>query len=341
MPDADKLLVGHGCYNKPYSKGWAVYAFAGERIEDFSVLTRATTHRIKSSPAFSRDGKQIAFVSGHGTHRNIYVMNADGSNVRQLTHDYNENPQPAGKDLITMRFNGAPSFSPDGKRIIFKRSAVQRQKPKHLADPMEPSRWDIYEVEIATGRERRLTNFAFYGISEPFYLADGKRFIFSADFRTTHGPETGLTEKFHDTYRRNYGNNTIFIMDGEKNVLKPAFVNGNESSAPRVSSNDTILFTSTKKSKSRISYFYNEPFIYRDGKIRQLGESHIGLFTHAISPDGSLILYRSDRWHVVDRDGKKLKEVSIFEGSLDWLEKQKFKSSGSLPTAAKATGRSN
>ena len=53
-------------------------------------------------PAWSPDGKYIAFVSGPYFEPSIYLMDADGSNVRQLTY--------GGVD---------PAWSPDGKYIAF------------------------------------------------------------------------------------------------------------------------------------------------------------------------------------------------------------------------------
>jgi TolB protein len=56
-------------------------------------------------PAWSPDGKQIAFVSDRdGPQHNIYVMDADGGNVKQLTK---------GQE----KYCYAPAWSPDGKKI--------------------------------------------------------------------------------------------------------------------------------------------------------------------------------------------------------------------------------
>jgi TolB protein len=40
-----------------------------------------------SGPVWSPDGKQIAFNSDTNSNRDIYIMNADGSNSRRLTYD--------------------------------------------------------------------------------------------------------------------------------------------------------------------------------------------------------------------------------------------------------------
>ncbi|MFI5071274.1 MAG: TolB family protein [Terriglobales bacterium] len=44
------------------------------------------------SPAWSPDGRQIAFVSVNGDISDIFVMNADGSDVRQVTRAGSEHP---------------------------------------------------------------------------------------------------------------------------------------------------------------------------------------------------------------------------------------------------------
>jgi TolB protein len=56
-------------------------------------------------PVFSPDGTRIAFMSARDGNPEIYVMNADGSNVRRLTN------HPAG--------DGTPTWAPSGAQIAF------------------------------------------------------------------------------------------------------------------------------------------------------------------------------------------------------------------------------
>jgi TolB protein len=52
-------------------------------------------------PAWSPDGKRIAFTFADGTgDRDIYVMDADGSNVVQLTFDDGEDDSPCWSPVL-------------------------------------------------------------------------------------------------------------------------------------------------------------------------------------------------------------------------------------------------
>jgi CubicO group peptidase (beta-lactamase class C family) len=58
-----------------------------------------------TDPQWSPDGSQIAFASTRNGREDIYVMDADGSNVRRLTHH--------------SAVDADPTWSPDGTRIAF------------------------------------------------------------------------------------------------------------------------------------------------------------------------------------------------------------------------------
>ena len=67
--------------------------------------TDHTTYNWYQSPAWSPDGSKLAFVSDRDGPIELYVMNADGSDVTRLTHN--------------LGFEGEPAWSPDGARISF------------------------------------------------------------------------------------------------------------------------------------------------------------------------------------------------------------------------------
>jgi Tol biopolymer transport system component len=94
-------------------------------------LTDAKGYNAEGS--YSPDGKQIVFCSNRGGNLELYVMDADGKNVRQLTH-------------APGCYNGGPFFSPNGKRVIFR---SDREKPDHL---------QLYVINIDGSGERQLTS---------------------------------------------------------------------------------------------------------------------------------------------------------------------------------------
>ena len=83
---------------------WAIFVMNA----DGAQIDRITDFGENWDPAWSPDGTRIAFA----THRDfnpynteIYVMNADGSNLVQLTHN--------------TAIDGDPDWSPDGEKIVF------------------------------------------------------------------------------------------------------------------------------------------------------------------------------------------------------------------------------
>ena len=104
---------------------------------DIQNLT-PNTPGFDGNPNFSGDGKQIVFRSGRNGSIDLYLMNADGSNVRRLTND-------AANELF-------PVFSPTANQIAF---ASSRDNPKS----------DIFDVYLpdldaagSPGKIRRILN---------------------------------------------------------------------------------------------------------------------------------------------------------------------------------------
>lgn len=68
-------------------------------------LTHSPFYYDYQDPSWSPDGRQITFVADEAEDREVYVMNADGSNLRRLSRD--------------STFTFAPQWSPDGRQIAF------------------------------------------------------------------------------------------------------------------------------------------------------------------------------------------------------------------------------
>jgi len=74
------------------------------------------------NPSWSADGKKIVFASNRTGNSEIFIMNADGSQQRNLTKNATDCEGEIGDDLTTCEAqaeDGQPSFSPDGKQIVF------------------------------------------------------------------------------------------------------------------------------------------------------------------------------------------------------------------------------
>jgi len=138
-------------------------------------------------PFWSYDGKQIVYRAYHPqdekqkadylnllkqnlirpTTLEIWVMNADGSNKRQVTHN--------GKA------NFGPYFFPDGKRIIF---------ASNLDDP-KGRNFDLYSIKVdGTGQERITFNETFDGF--PMFSRDGKKLVFASNRNSAKQGDTNI-----------------------------------------------------------------------------------------------------------------------------------------------------
>lgn len=147
------------------------------------------THRPgpDGGPFFSWDGTQVAFrgkqLSPSGefddyrallkeglwrpTELEIFVMNRDGSSQRQVTK--------LGKA------NFAPSWHPDGKRLIF---------ASNIADPKGRD-FDVYLISLdGSGLERITYNDTFDGF--PMFSPDGKHLVFASNRNAKTEGETNV-----------------------------------------------------------------------------------------------------------------------------------------------------
>src|SRR5713226_8934701 len=179
-------------------------------------------------PFWAYDGKQIVYRAYHPqtekekadyvallkqnlirpTTLEIMVMNADGSNKRQVTH------------LNKASF--APYFFPDGKRIIF---------ASNVADPKGRD-FDLYKINVdGTGLERITYNDTFDGF--PMFSPDGKKLVFASN---RHGKNRGDTNVFIADWVESDGTVKGLVVDPGNNRIPRAQV-----SIEAKSSKKTIL----------------------------------------------------------------------------------------------------
>ncbi|HEX9954116.1 MAG TPA: amidohydrolase family protein [Allosphingosinicella sp.] len=119
-------------------------------------------------PRFSPDGKRIAFTSDRGGGNNIWIMNADGSDKRQLTKE-------------TFNLLNSPDWSPDGRFIAAR---------KHFTTQRSLGTGEIWVYHVAGGGgvalvERPSPQFQ-KELGEPAFTPKGDGIYFSRD--VTPGP---------------------------------------------------------------------------------------------------------------------------------------------------------
>jgi TolB protein len=108
------------------------------------------TGGVNTYPAFSPDGKRIAYRHFVGENSEVFIANADGSQPRNITNN------PA--------FDGWPAWSPDGKRIAFS----SNRNSSYQIYVMNP---DGSGVRLVANTEGRATY--------PQWRPDGKAIYFS------------------------------------------------------------------------------------------------------------------------------------------------------------------
>jgi TolB protein len=172
--------------------------FTSTRNGDLDIYTmkadgsdvKQLTHELgyDGGPFWSYDGKKIVYRAEHPKtaeeiadykdllsknlirpgNLEIWVMDADGRNKRQVTHNG--------------AANFGPYFHPDGKRIIF---------ASNVADPKNGRDFDLYMIhEDGTGLERITYHPEFDGF--PMFTSDGRRLVWASNRNGTQPHETNI-----------------------------------------------------------------------------------------------------------------------------------------------------
>lgn len=157
------------------------------------------------SPAWSPDGKKIAYVSFESGNSNIYVQDIT-TGSRQLVEAHAKG------------INGAPAWSPDGTKLAVSLS--------YVGNP------EIFVLDMATRKETRLTNNLAID-TEPDWSPDGKSIYFTSDRsgrpQVYKMPATGGTPERISFQGQNnaepdvsYDGNQIAMVQGNGNVYRIA-----------------------------------------------------------------------------------------------------------------------
>jgi TolB protein len=149
-PDGSKIVFCAG----PSSQSRDIYVVNTDG-SDLTKLTSGVGNGYGNNyPAFSPNGRKIVFTSNRTGTSQVWVMNADGSDQRQLTFD----PQP--KDQV-------PDWSPNGSKIAYLADT------HGISDVVNPSWGDIWVMNANGSHQHQITHDAsYYGTA---WSPDGTR----------------------------------------------------------------------------------------------------------------------------------------------------------------------
>jgi len=192
-----------------------------DRMEIFvSKRDGSNIRRLTDAPgydaegSYSPDGKLIVFCSLRHAYTgtlspedkkrletdtayfgDIYLMNADGANVRRLTS--------------TPGYDGGPFFSPDGQRVIWRRFNEKGDTA------------DVYTMKLDGSDVRRLTDFGAMSWA-PYFHPSGQYVIYTANkhgfgnFELFLVDALGAKEPVRVTYTDGFDGLPVFSPDGKK-----------------------------------------------------------------------------------------------------------------------------
>lgn len=136
-------------------------------------------------PAISPHGGKIIFVSQKGYDQNLFLMDFNGDNLRQITFD-------------TTGANLCPVWSYDGKKIAFSRYNGG-------------SKWSLI-IMNANGTEKKVVTNRFGPYFDVAFSLDGKKLAFVS----VHTKPDGAGESYHEIP-------TVDLVDGKHKLLLRQF----------------------------------------------------------------------------------------------------------------------
>jgi TolB protein len=213
------------------------------------------------SPAWSPDGRRIAYVSFEGNQSAIWVQTLRTGNRERVS-------ARAG-------VNGAPSFSPDGRMLALTLSGTE-------------GNLDIYTLDLATQVLRRLTEVPAID-TEPSWAPDGKSIYFTSDrsggaqvYRVAAEPGRGQPQRvtFEGTYntrpraapdgksiavvhRDQQQNDRIALVDAQSGLTQ-VLSDGRLDEAPDFAPNGKMLIYATRDAGKGVL-----EWVSSDGRIQQ------------------------------------------------------------------------
>jgi Tol biopolymer transport system component/DNA-binding winged helix-turn-helix (wHTH) protein len=143
---AQRLVFTH------YSDNVDIWRADLRSTRDTASAPFITSTRYEARPAYSADGKRIAFESDRTGNEEVWTANADGSEPTQLT-------------AFGKAWSGSPAWSPDDRQIAFDSNAA--------------GKWDVYVMPAQGGKPVRFARSAGSSI-RPSWSHDDKWIYYCA-----------------------------------------------------------------------------------------------------------------------------------------------------------------
>ena len=211
-----------------------------------NAQSAANSNEPMMSPAWSPDGRQIAFVSFQKKLPAIFVADIMTGGLQQVT--------------ALAGINGAPAWSPNGKQLAFVSSQTGSAK--------------LYTIDLSTRAIARLTDG--YSIdTEPCYMPDGQSLVFTSNRGSNPQIyEYSFTKKSVErlTYVGDYNASASISPDGKQMAVLHRDKNGfniaiqnldtdhfqvlthdNHDESPKFSSNGKLILYATERTLAIVS----------------------------------------------------------------------------------------
>lgn len=155
--DGRRLLFSHGAFPALH--------IVEARLDGSGAKALTRSPSMQFNAVWSPDERLIAFARADSTRQlQVWVMNADGSNERQLTRFLPEEGSPQW-----------PAWSPDGTRLAIQAGKYDRQQPNE-------STAHIWIIDVATGAATKLAPHDKPYLDEtPSWFPDGRRIALQSD----------------------------------------------------------------------------------------------------------------------------------------------------------------